>query len=240
MFSAKPSPMLSKTQLSGSLVIVAATAVTASFLQCPARAASFTVNGFTGAFAPTNWKKDPAGANITTTPADVTLSMDATGSASAAFIFDTAKLNATYPGWVEGTVKFNWTWTAPAGNTPFSTSDIQYQINNLAPVVLSKYTGPEPPTFASVADINNFITKGNNVSFKVAAGDQFLFRLQNVTAPFDTSSSVISGFSFTGTDGAPTAAAPAPLPILGAAAAFAFGRRIRRRLSANTSSTDVA
>ena len=232
--------MLSKTQFSGSLAMVAATAVTASFLPCPARASSFTVNGFTGAFAPTNWKKDPAGANITDTPTDVKLALDATGDASASFIFDTAKLNATYPGWVEGTVKFNWTWSAPAGNTPASTSSIQYQINNLAPVILSNYIGPKPPTFVSIADINNFTTKNNNVSFKVAAGDEFLFRLQNVTAPFDTSSSVISGFSFTGTYGAPTAAAPAPLPVLGAAAAFAFGRRIRRRLSTNTSSTDVA
>ncbi len=199
--------------------------------QPAARAASFKVNGFTGAFAPPEWTIDnTSGGSTNITPIDATLVLPATGGSASSFIFDTNKLDTSYPGFSQGTVSFDWTWTAPSA-TPFFASDLQYQINNVNPVVLTRYIGPQPPTIPDVANINNFITTGNNVTFNVSAGDSFLFRLQSINAPFEGSTAVISGFSFTGTYGT---AAPAPIPVLGAAAAFGFGRRIRRRLAAST------
>lgn len=213
-------------------------AVSAAAIACSqqsaARAASFTVTGFTGAFAPSEWKiNNTSGGSTTVTANDATLVLPATGGSATSFLFDTAKLAAPYPGFAQGTVKFNWSWTAPSA-TPYFASDLQYQINADNPVVLTKYTGPNPPTIPSVSNINNFVTTGNSITFNVAAGDTFLFRLQSVAAPFEGSTAVISGFSFTGTDGIGVAA-PAPIPVLGAIAAFGFGRRIRRRLSASAS-----
>lgn len=211
-------------------------------LQFPSRAATFTVNGFTGAFAPSEWtisNTTGSTANTTITATDSTLFVPAGPASSTSFIFDTNKLATTYPGFASGTVKFNWNWTAGAGVTPYFGGNLYTQTNNLAPVLLTKYIGPTPAAPGDLIALGNFTTAGANASFTVAAGDTFLFRLQSPDPGFG-STAVISGFSFTGTDGAPSAAAPAPLPVLGAAAAFGFGRRIRRRLSANASNKVVA
>lgn len=221
---------------------VAAVAATACVLQSPSRAATFTVTGFTGAFAPTEWtiNNTPGStANTTITATESTLDVPAGPASSTSFVFDTNKLTATYPGFTSGTVKFNWNWTAGAGVSPYFGGSLFSQVNSLAPVNLTKYTGPLPASPLDLAEVGNFTTSGSNVTFNVAAGDTFLFRLQAPDPSFG-STAVISGFSFTGTYGGPTAAAPAPLPILGAAAAFGFGRRIRRRLSTSSASSKIA
>ena len=228
--------MLAAHKLSISLAFAAAAAVCA--LHSPSRAATFTVNGFTGAFAPGDWdiQNSPGStANTTITATDSTLVVPAGPGTSTSSIFDTNKLVATYPGFTSGTAKFNWSWSGGAGVTPYFGGQLFTQINSAAPVLLTKYTGPFPPTPTDLFNLSNFITSGTNATFTVAAGDTFLFRLQGPDPGFG-STAVITGFSFTGTDGAPTAAAPAPLPVLGAAAAFGFGRRIRRRLSISSSS----
>lgn len=206
-------------------------------LQVSSHAATFTVNGFTGAFAPVEWTiSNTAGGNTLINATDSTLTTTVAPGSATSFIFDTNTLAATYPGFTQGTARFNWNWTASIGATPFFASNLEYQINNVNPVQLTRYTGPNPPTIPDVSNINNFIVSGNNVSFNVVAGDSFLFRLQAINAPFASSTAVISSFSFTGTDGAPgPASVPAPVPVLGAAVAFAFGRRIRRRLSETSS-----
>jgi hypothetical protein len=202
-----------------------------SVYHAPANAASFTVTGFTGAFAPSQWTIDNSnGGAAVATPTDVTFTLPTTSSSASSFIFNTANLATQYPNFTQGTVKFDWTWTSPVPVTPIFSSNLQYQVNNANPVELTNYTGPTPPTIIDTADINNFIVSSANVTFNVSAGDSFLFRLQGVSPSFGVSSANISSFSFTGTDGT-SSAAPAPLPILGAVAAFGFGRRIRRRLA---------
>lgn len=213
-----------------SLIAPASVLICVAVHQADASAASFTINGFTGAFAPSEWVIDNAsGGTIQITPTEATFKLPATQGAAASMIFDTSKLNATYPGFTQGSVRFNWTWKSSLGTTtPFFASDLERQINSTNPVILTKYNGPTPPTILDVANIANFTTSATGASFNVVAGDVFVFRLDSVAIPFDSSEAIISGFSFNGT----TSQIPGPLPVMGAAAAFSFARRIRKKLNA--------
>jgi hypothetical protein len=208
---------------------------TACFMQSSAHATSFTVNGFTGAFAPAEWTViNSSGGSSTINSTQADLSVTTASGSDTSIIFDTAKLAAPYPGFTTGTVTFNWTWSAPT-LTPFFASELTY--GNLGSTTIANvYTGPQPPSPLDVANIANYTTSDNNVSFNVSSGDIFLFNLRSTNPAFETSSAVISGFSFSGTQADPI---PAPVPVLGAAAAFGFGRKLRRRLSVGGMNTSA-
>ena len=72
-------------------------------------------------------------------------------------------------------------------------------------------------------------TQSGSASFSVLSGDVFGFRQNSQDSGHGRASTTISNFN------GPTAAAPAsvpgPLPILGVGAAFAYSRRLRRRIN---------
>lgn len=224
-------------------LIVSSASVYASCLHSPVYSADFELTGFTGAFAPSEWTPTTTG-NASFTPAptatDLTLVIPSTAASasSATFSYDTSKLAAAYPGISTGIVKFNWSWTSPtAGSTPYFGGNLSYKSGSLAEVTLTKYVGPDPAIFPNDYLIpTNFITSGTNVSFGFNVGDTIFFKLAS-NFPSTGSTAIVSSFTFDGYK--PSVSAPAPLPILGVLAAFAYGRRIRRRLKVGTDNTGL-
>ena len=90
--------------------------------------------------------------------------------------------------------------------------------------------------FTKLTSDGGGLTQSGSASFSVLSGDVFGFRQNTWDSIFGRASTTISNFN------GPTAAAsvPGPLPILGVGAAFAYSRRLRRRINLDKSpvSTD--
>jgi len=204
-----------------------------------------TFSNFTDVFAPSSWNgakaSDGSGSmNSTTMTLNAT---DSTPSGTYQFTFDTAvnnaKLNAAGPGanytFISGTYSFDWAWSFAGGPAtkpklglvyPFTTFD---GVNT--PVQLWTYNGGD----ASVAASYTTTGSGSGV---VSPGNTFGFRLASTITGdfFQDSVATITNFKFDAvyTD------VPGPLPVAGAAAGFAWSRRLRRRLKqAATTSVSV-
>lgn len=71
---------------------------------------------------------------------------------------------------------------------------------------------------------DSLFSQSGSIAFSVNTGDVFGFRQNSVDSADGTTSTTITNFS------APTSV-PGPLPILGVGAAFAYARRLRRRIN---------
>jgi hypothetical protein len=189
-----------------------------------------TVNGFTGLFEPAAWQRSPStpggGNSVTASNTALTLVKSANNSTTVSTfvtlsetVFDTLRPFGTgrLLGWT-ATGTRDWTRTGSAANTRYN------------------FTGREPITTLNDEGSSNIIDKAFTL------GESY------VDQPFDPSDPSEVRFSIARTAGANVSSAsgtgvienfqfvaeydvPGPLPVVGAAAAFAWSRRLRKRLN---------
>jgi len=158
--------------------------------------------GFVDHYAPANWAFNPGSGNGSVDTSGVPNSITITGSTNN--IADPTDYYMFMP-MDPGDVSFDYNYqsTDTAGFDAFG-----YTVNN---------------TFTQLADTNGTI---GSIIFQLAAGDTFGFRLTTLDGQGGPAMVTISNFSG---PSAPLAESPAPLPFLGAAAAYSWSRRLRRR-----------
>ncbi len=162
------------------------------------------VSGFQGPYVPASWTFSTPGPGGSVNTAAVPASISLTGTSGSYYNLNT-KTDYTTTALDTGLVKFNWNYSSiDYGNY----DQFYYLLNNTA-------------TF--LAD-NNQQGSGTTV-FSVVAGDTFGWRVFSVDSFPGPGVAVISNFS---------APVPGPLPVLGAAAAYSFSRRLRHKTRLGT------
>lgn len=198
-----------------------------------APAGARAVSGFTGSFDPDatisnwNWSGTP---RYTSYPSQ--LSCAAAWPLSPAthiqcLNLGASKLSASMGARNDMTTSANavaavWTWANPSTSTSYSVSfSLDYTATASTPALSGavRIGAWLSPTYSA-----NFT--GLALSGSVAPGETLSFRLE-VPASLSTSAVYENYFSINNFNG--QAAVPAPVPALGAASAFSFSRRLRRR-----------
>jgi hypothetical protein len=188
-------------------------AVATSFTSCPA---TFAANNFTGPFDPalSNWVfsvNSPAIEECPPTPSSV-------GSACLLATEEFAEITALKPvSDTVGTTSATWTWTNPGATTYYVS--FNYSLLDSA----GDNNGNAFATYTIGSNSTKSIAMGAN-SFapaELVGGYQSI--VFTVGAPFISTGAnlAISEFNY---------AVPTPLPATGAAAAFGYSRRLRRRI----------
>jgi hypothetical protein len=201
------------------------------FLEAPSQAGTklFTSSGFTGQFASNKWTQLTTGGGTNTFSANSLIQNKAaasSGQASAQQLVNTAFTNSfnapsTFT-FIKAIVTYDWAWT---GDTT------HFNFNKIGP-----YTGPlvsNSPTNSRVdlpTTTPEIGTVTQNVLFNEAFGFN-VFRNGGVASGTPgTGTAVISNFKVQA-----EYEVPGPLPLAGAAAAFAWSRKLRNRLKLSES-----
>lgn len=190
-----------------------------------------TVDGFTGAFAPAQWSKDPTittgGNSVTITGGSMTLRKNIQNNPATVFAFTTLSdglfdvLRPTGGGRIlswSATGLADWGLTGSSNNSRYDFSVAgkptpATKINTTASVTNSAFSIGEDYTTnefnpANPSEMRFSIAKVGSGSF-TGAGTGVIDNFQFI-AEYDV---------------------PGPLPVVGAAAAFAWSRRLRKRLN---------
>lgn len=170
----------------------------------PARA----MTGFSGPFDPGNWTQVTEGDSVIDTsgaPASISLT-SANNGVAAPGIEQNADFTITAPQAAQ--VLFAWAYETSDPDGP-EFDPFGYLLNG---------------AFVQLTDDGGPPQQSGSTSFPVMAGDVFGFRQNSEDSRFGPATTVVRDFHFR------ASAVPAPLPVLGAAAAFGCSRRIRRRL----------
>jgi hypothetical protein len=190
-----------------------------------------TVDGFTGVFAPAQWSKDPTlatgGNSVTITGGSMTLRKNLANNPATVFAFTTLSeglFDALRP--TGGGRLLNWSATGLADwSLTGSSNNSRYNFS-----VAGK---PTPATKINTAAsvTNTPFSIGEDYSttpFNSANPSEMRFSVAKVGAGNFTGvgTGVIDNFVFTAEYDV-----PGPLPVVGAAAAFAWSRRLRKRLN---------
>ena len=228
--SGVPTGRSSTTKKALFLSLIAAPVV---FLEAPSQAGTklFTSSGFTGQFASNKWTATNSGGGTGVfTPTTLTLSKAAASSGqatrqqavNAAFI-NSFGAPATFT-FLKAIVTYDYTWDVAGGaNSSFSFSEIgpYTPIAGAPPVSSRTILNISAPTAGSVTQ---------DVLATEAFGFQ-VFRNGGVVAGTPgVGTAVISNFKV-----AAEYEVPGPLPLAGAAAAFAWSRKLRNRLKLSES-----
>jgi hypothetical protein len=161
---------------------------------------------FAGYYAPANWTQSIQGDGSIST-GDAPASISLSGADDGSSINQNTDFTIAAP--LAGTVSFDWAYSTAEGPVfdPFG-----YILNG---------------GFAQLTDNGGGQVQSGSASFSVLAGDVFGFRQNSIDSIFGRASTTISNFN------AP--AAPGPLPLLGAGAAFGWSRQLRRRIGTSGS-----
>jgi hypothetical protein len=202
----------------------------------PSQAAtvSKTFTGFTGAFAPANWTVTGG----SQTASALTLNRAATvGTSTGTWALNATTLQALIddrpvnakPIFEGGEFTFTWAWT-PSGN--LTTSSGSRNAFTFTMVNNGIQAGSLPISGARTGNVAVTQNSADPAGTVAGIGDNLQFSLARGSSPTGasttvTSTGVITDFSFT----AFYEEVPGPLPLAGAAAAFAWSRRLRRRLN---------
>jgi hypothetical protein len=156
---------------------------------------------FAGYYAPANWTQSIQGDGSIST-GDAPASISLSGADDGSFINQNTDFTIAAP--LAGTVSFDWAYSTAEGPVfdPFG-----YILNG---------------GFAQLTDNGGGQVQSGSASFSVLAGDVFGFRQNSIDSIFGRASTTISNFN--------AHAAPGPLPLLGAGAAFGWSRQLRRRI----------
>jgi len=200
-----------------------------------------TFTSFTEAFGLANngWTTNVNGttATVTTANSDADLnlyhagSLNSLNSPRAVYtvlddVFNTyAPTSVRQLKFVKGTLNnFNWSWTSTSNTSATSSYSFKYQTNRAAGSPTDVKLAP-PNSPGSTRTFSGTVDPDPNLEF--FAGDTFTFlNSKNTASGGGGSTGTINNFSFT----AYYTEVPGPLPLAGAAGAFAWSRRIRRRL----------
>ena len=164
---------------------------------------------FAGDYAPGNWTQSIGGAgSIDTSGAPASIVLNGADDGSGNIV----NTDFTIAAPTAGTVSFDWNFSTADGAARYD--PFGYLLNG---------------AFTRLTDDSGAQTQSGSVTFSVLSGQFFGFRQNSNDSRFGRASTTISNFN------GPTAAAPAsvpgPLPILGVGAAFAYSRRLRRRIN---------
>ena len=195
---------LSKGKLLG-LMTAGLASATLGLAASPAQA----LTQFAGDYAPGNWTQSIGGdGSIDTSGAPASIVLN--GSDNGGITPD-ANTDFTIAAPAAGTVSFNWNYSTAddAAYDPFG-----YLLNG---------------TFTQLTSNIGTRTQSGSASFSVLSGDVFGFRQNSRDSVAGRASTTISNFN--GPIAAAPASVPGPLPILGVGAAFAYSRRLRRRIN---------
>lgn len=197
---------------------------------------STTITGFNDAFAPVVWNTSTSGTataifngdDDSATTLTLTKSAGNAGESQAVFLFDQSLVDDLRPAgagdFIGYSYKYTWSWSfTTSGTTPATNGSWDFNAINFndTTVALDKLNTSAP--LSSV--VYNFSSATIPNTFGVE-----LKRLGSNAG--GTGTAVISNFEFVAIYDI-----PGPLPIVGAGAAFAWSRRLRRRL--NTANTFV-
>jgi hypothetical protein len=193
-----------------------------------------TVNGFTGAFAPSSqsfqWNRSPASlsnGNIATfnnaaTQLSLTKNPANTTIVTANYDVTSALFEALEPfagvgrilSW-KATGSYNWSTTGAAANDKY---DFRVDSNNSPGADLN----PSAPSSGTFSVGNSYLIN----PFDGDVPDVIDFTVVRTGSATGSGTGVISNFQFVAEYDV-----PGPLPVVGAAAAFAWSRRLRKRLN---------
>ena len=200
-----------------------------------------TFTSFTEAFGLANngWTLNVNGttATVTTANTDADLNLyhagglNSSNSPRAVYTVDSGVFNTYAPTsvrplkFVKGTLNnFDWSWTSTSTTSATSSYRFKYQTNR-ADGGLTDVTLAPPASPGSVRTYSGTVNPNPDLEF--FAGDTFTFlNSKNSNSGGGGATGTINNFSFT----AYYTEVPGPLPLAGAAGAFAWSRRIRRRL----------
>ena len=158
-------------------------------------------------YAPANWTQSIQGdGSINTGGAPASISLS--GADDESITDQNTDFTIAAP--TAGTVSFDWAFASTDWDASFD--PFGYLLN-----------GAFTPLTIDGAGSNQV----GSAAFSVLAGDVFGFRQNSVDSGFGRASTTISNFN------AP--AAPGPLPLLGAGAAFGWSRQLRRRIGTSGS-----
>lgn len=233
--------MLTRTRFLASKGIQAAIIASPIFFAvAPSQAATLTktFNGFTTAFDPAEFITTTNGAGTATfTPTTLTLVRQASSGTTprVEYTVDDVTMNAFRPLGV-GAVKFlsgvfSYNWYI-ASNTPNNGGLAAYnfsQTESGQTSIEKAYPATPPQTPVNIAS-----GTGANIASVLVDTSKFgwfLSKTNSIGQP-SNATATISNFVFTAT----YETVPGPLPLAGAAAAFAWSRRLRRRLKTAQSS----
>jgi hypothetical protein len=188
-----------------------------------------TVNGFTGLFEPAAWQRSPStpggGNSVTASDSALTLVKSAANATTVSTfvtlsqtVFDTLRPFGTgrVLSW-SATGTRDWTRTGSAANSRYAFTGRE-PVTNLNDEGASNISNKVFTIGESYADVPFDPSDPAEVRFSIA-------RLGNTNAT-GTGTGVIENFQFVAEYDV-----PGPLPVVGAAAAFAWSRRLRKRLN---------
>ena len=162
---------------------------------------------FAGDYAPGNWTQTIGGdGSIDTSGAPASIILRGADDDSG----NDVNTDFTIAAPTAGTVSFDWNYSTLDTISEFD--PFGYLLNG---------------AFTQLTNNGGGLTQSGSASFSVLSGDVFGFRQNTIDSCCGKASTTISNFN------GPTAPAsvPGPLPILGVGAAFAYGRRLRRRIN---------
>ena len=165
---------------------------------------------FAGDYAPANWTQSIGGdGSIDTSGAPTSIILRGSDDGSG----NDVNTDFTIAAPTAGTVSFDWNFST-ADDEGAEYDPFGYLLNG---------------AFTQLTSDSGSSTQSGSASFSVLTGQVFGFRQNSFDSAYGRASTTISNFN------GPTAAAPAsvpgPLPILGVGAAFAYSRRLRRRIN---------
>lgn len=213
------------------------------FAVAPSQAATLTktFNGFTEAFAPGEFiTTTNAAGTATFTPTTLTLVRQRTTGSTPVVSYEVTKsimedfrpLGVGAVTFVSGVFSYDWHITSGTSNNGgLAAYNFSQTESGQTPI---KFAYPATPPTA--APLNIATGTGANIASELVDTSKFgwfLTKSNNIGSPTDSNATAtISNFVFTAT----YETVPGPLPLAGAAAAFAWSRRLRRRLKTAQSS----
>jgi hypothetical protein len=219
------SPLLTKIKPLVTGTLKAAIVAAPFMLAAPSEAVTvpFVTTGFTGQFAPSSWTLSPtvsgSKAEFVTSNSALQLTKSAanTPTASATIRLDAAFFNSLKPAGlgplVSYSYKYNYDWNFAAFGTNFVATNSDFAFKSV--------TTPAGNVFNTSAPKTGLFTYSS-----VGASDSIMgISLANLNSRNGNGFGSIRDFEFTA-----VYEIPGPLPILGAGAAFAWSRKLRRRL----------
>ena len=165
---------------------------------------------FAGDYAPGNWTQSIGGdGSIDTSGAPASIILRGADDGSG----NDVNTDFTIAAPTAGTVSFDWNYSSADSFGPMY-DPFGYLLNG---------------AFTKLTSDGGGLTQSGSASFSVLSGDVFGFRQNTWDSIFGRASTTISNFN--GPTAAGPASVPGPLPILGVGAAFAYSRRLRRRIN---------
>jgi hypothetical protein len=173
--------------------------------------------GFKEYYAPNQWTLTSDGPAGGSTFNESTLSLTSSNNNSGSSSYIDYTIIAQYT----GTYSFGWNYATADDQPEF---DPFFYING----VNSSASQPVLHTVLAPFDSTNTSQSGFETFF-ANAGDVIGFRQSSIDSRFGSATTIITGFN--------SADVPGPLPIFGAAAAFGWSRKLRKRIKQSRSGT---